>query len=118
MEDEFQLGLSQVSCNYDSLPLHQLDFYLKFKEWLQYSKANFENLEIVQFVQEGRGALAAKDIQIDEDICSIPLELLITKKTAENSKGVINFLNFFFLFFFLLNLQSWKSSFRKFYSIT
>ena len=75
---------------------------MDIKNWLTNEKnLELSHLEIFNFEKTGRGVRATRDILENEEIISIPYEILITKdfctKNVEELKKWIYFLTYFLL---------------------
>ena len=75
---------------------------MDIKNWLTHEKdLDLSHLEIFNFEKTGRGVKATRDILENEEIISIPYEILITKdfctKNVEELKKWIYFLAYVFL---------------------
>ena len=75
---------------------------MDIKNWLTNEKnLDLSHLEIFNFEKTGRGVRATRDILENEEIISIPYEILITKdfctKNVEELKKWIYFLAYFLL---------------------
>lgn len=60
--------------------------FQKFEEWLKQNKAYYPKIEFFIFEKEGRGLIAKEDIEPEEDMCILPLKMLITEYTVRESE--------------------------------
>ncbi|PRP77191.1 hypothetical protein PROFUN_13377 [Planoprotostelium fungivorum] len=60
-----------------------------FLDWAVKNGARFPKIKYVRFPLEGRGGLAVDDINADEEMCSVPMNMLIWNQTVRASQVAI-----------------------------